>query len=86
MQKELYISWFRLPLFVCNERIQILSSVTSQETTTLQGLEGGPAGTLFRGPRLKKHMSDCYQQIRNNVAKLIPAIKMVWPKGFGKIV
>jgi len=57
-----------------------------------QGLwEGGPAGTLFRGPTATdgpetEGTFECLLQTRNNIAKLIPLIKLVWPKGFGKVV
>ena len=37
------------------------------------------ARQLRRGPRLKEHLSVYYWQTWNNVEKLIPVIKLVWP-------
>jgi len=41
---------------------------------------------LRRGPRLKEYLNVCYYQTRKNVAKLIPVIKLVWPKRFGELM
>jgi len=35
------------------------------------------ARQLRRDPRLKEHLSVCFEQTWNNVAKLIPVIKLV---------
>ena len=44
------------------------------------------ARQLRRGPRLKQPLSVCCWQTQNNVTILIPIIKLVWVKGFGKLV
>ena len=46
----------------------------------IQQVHCSGARQLQRVPRLKKYLSICYKQTRNNVAKLIPVIKLVWPK------